>query len=92
MLYCTGILQSPMFSLALNHFLTLPTIWKKLRLSVKEGDLPILESDTLNFFFLPIAETAVQPMGKISRHTPAAEGLILESGFPITGSMFIPSL
>ena len=45
----------------------------------KVGGLPSFDNDILNFFFLsfflPTAEIATQPMGKINANLPTAEGL-----------------
>ena len=47
-----------------------------MKITEKERDLPIFDTDILKiFFFLPTAEITTQPISKIGDHTPAAEGL-----------------
>ena len=61
----------------LHHFLILSTLWKKMRISEKEGDFTIFDTDILNSLFLsPIANITAQPRGKIGMHTLAVEELI----------------
>ena len=53
-----------MFSLELHHFPTWSTLWYKVRIAEKEGDLLIFNIDVLKYF-LPIAKITTQPTGKI---------------------------
>ena len=45
----------------------------------KEGGFPVLDTDSLNTFFLPTAEIATRLPGKVGPHTSAAEGLRWDS-------------